>query len=290
MKKISVIIPNLNSPRIDQTITALEGQSLDPSYFEVIVVGTDRFGLVRSSEITRFVQSDQPLSPAQARNLGVKHANGEILTFTDADCIPATDWLLIIASRFEESSINVLGGGIRYYSDNYWTIADNLSMFYEYLENSPPGERYLLPSLNLAIRRNAFEQVGGFDERYPRASGEDADLCLRLREMGIILNFDPCAIVLHAPLRHNLVDLLQHGYYQGKYSTKVDERYRVKEGLSGVFRTRVGLVLFSPVLALGVLIRMIKTSQEVSINKNTIPAIYLAKLAWCIGASNHPKW
>jgi hypothetical protein len=148
----------------------------------------------------------------------------------------------------------------------------------------------LLPSLNFAIRRQVFEKVGGFDERYPKPSGEDADLSIRLRKSGFYLEFDPTAVVVHNPPRHRLVDLLRHGYYQGKYSTKVDPRYAQEDGLPRLVRTRVGLILFSPLLAVGSLYRMIKTSQEVQKHWYTLPALFLAKIAWCIGAASHPTW
>ena len=191
----------------------------------MIVVGIDALGLVRLSELTRFVQSDRPLSPAQARNLGAKLADGEILVFTDADCIPASNWLQTIIQQINDPTISVLGGGVNFSDNEYWSLSDNLSMFYEYLIIHRPGERRQLPSLNLAIRRNVFMDIGGFDERYPRASGEDADLTLRLKIKGYRLHFEPGAVVFHAPHRNRLTDMLLHAYYQGMYSTKVDPRY-----------------------------------------------------------------
>ena len=187
---ISVIVPNLNTLSVDRTISALDAQTF-PHPYEVIVVGMDKHGVVRESGKVHFDRSEFPLSPAQARNRGVKQAHGEILAFTDADCLPHPDWLAVIAERFADPAVTVLGGGVELDSSNYWTLADNLSMFYEYLAIHPAGERRQLPSLNLAIRRDVFEAVGGFDERYPRPAGEDADLTIRLRRMGHRLYFEP---------------------------------------------------------------------------------------------------
>ena len=288
MIRFTVVIPNLHSPTIDRTLASLEAQSLDPELFEIIVVGMDRFGLVQRGGRVHFDASDRPLSPAEARNRGAAQSRGELIAFIDADCEAREDWLAVLDARLRDPEVAVVGGGVEFDTRSYWKLADNLSMFYEYLSLHAQGERSQLPSLNLAIRRCAFEEVGGFDERYPRPAGEDSDLTIRLRQRGYSLKFEPRAVVFHNPTRKNVFDLLRHGYYQGKYSTKVDGRYAGKEGLRGIFRTRPGLVLFSPLLAAGVTLRMFTRYPTLRKYWPAAPAIYLAKLAWCFGAANHP--
>jgi GT2 family glycosyltransferase len=289
--RFSVVIPNLHSPTIDRTIQSLENQSFDPERFEIIVVGMDRFGLVSTDGQVFFDASDRPLSPARARNRGAALAKGEILVFIDADCEARKDWLAVLDERLQDPQVAVVGGGIEFDTRSYWRLADNLSMFYEYLTLHPPGDRGQLPSLNLAIRRCAFEETGGFDaERYPRPAGEDSDLTIRLRQRGYDLNFEPRAVVYHNPTRKSLPDLLRHGYYQGKYSTKVDRRYAGEEGLAGIFRTRPGLVLLSPLLSVGVTLRIFIRYPYLRQYWRAAPAVWLAKLAWCLGAANHPDY
>ncbi len=288
MLQFSVIIPDLNTPTIDKAVQAVEHQDYDRSRFELIVVGMDEFGLVHESEVTHFDRSDSPLSPSLARNRGANQAKGEILVFTDADCIPHPTWLSMMNERFTSPDVDVIGGGVEFDCSNYWTLADNLSMFYEYLAIHPAGERQQLPSLNLAIRRNVFIEAGGFDQRYPRPAGEDADLTIRLRKSGHPLFFEPRATVLHAPPRNHLPDLLRHGYFQGQYSTKVDPRYASESGLPSFFRTRFGLIAASPLLPVLVVTHMFSTYPSLSSYWRTVPAILLAKLAWCFGAAKRP--
>jgi len=286
----TVIIPDLHTPNVDQAVRALEDQDYDRSRYEVIVVGIDKFGVVRESDVTHFDRTDHPLSPAQARNRGAAQAGGEILVFTDADCIPHPDWLSVLAECFASADVNIVGGGVELDNSNYWTLSDNLSMFYEYLAFHPAGERRQLPSLNLAIRHSLFNEVGGFDERYPRPAGEDADLTIRLRKLDYHLYFEPRAVVIHRPLRSQLADLLWHSYYQGKYSTKVDPRYSAEEGLPWPLRTQWGLILSAPLLGAVVTLRIFHKYRNLRKYWYNSPAIYLAKLAWCIGAANRPKW
>ena len=137
-QSFSVIVPNLHTPTVGETVRALEQQVYGHSQFEVIVVGMDKFGLVQESDVVHFDRSERPLSPAQARNRGARQARGEVLVFTDADCLPRPDWLAVLAERFADPQVTVVGGGVTFDRQNYWMFADNLSMFYDYLAEHPP--------------------------------------------------------------------------------------------------------------------------------------------------------
>ena len=288
MKQFSVIVPNYNSPSVDQTIASLERQDFDRDRYEIIVVGTDDYHLIPEGGQVRFIRSKDRISPAAARNRGAACAEGEIVAFIDADCVADPGWLAVLAARFADSSVIVVGGGVEFEKRRYWTLADNLSMFYAYRASCPPGYRRQLPSLNLAIRRITFQTIGGFDERYPRAAGEDADLTVRLRLQGHALVFEPRAVVVHRPARDRWVDLWRHGFYQGKYSVKVDPRFARSDGLIWPLRTRWGALLASPLLATMVAIHIIAQS-DLSAYWYTFPALWLAKLAWCVGAACRPR-
>jgi cellulose synthase/poly-beta-1,6-N-acetylglucosamine synthase-like glycosyltransferase len=287
-KRFSIVVPTYNAPTIDRTIESLEHLEFDRREYEVIVVGVDHSGRVRSSDLVRFDRTAQRLPPAVARNRGASQVTGEILVFIDADCIARPDWLMILAKQFVDPTVTIVGGGIEFENRNYWTLADNLSMFYEFRAARPPALKLLLPSLNLAIRREVFQQFGGFDERYPRPSGEDSDLTTRLRLKGHLLRFDPRAVVLHAPPRDRLRDLLRHSFYQGKYSIKVDPRYAQTVALAWPLRTRLGVICAAPVLATLAAVRVIGTSG-IRAYWHMFPAVWVAKLAWCAGAACRPQ-
>jgi glycosyltransferase involved in cell wall biosynthesis len=286
MVRFSVVIPNLDTPTIGQTVGSVEYQTYAPC--QVIVVGMDKFNQVNENDLVHFDHSIVPLSPAQARNRGAANAHGDVIVFMDADCIARPNWLSILADRFNDPAVTVIGGGIDFRSENYWILADNIAMFYEYLAIHPSGERTQLPSLNLAIRRQVFESIGGFDERYPRPSSEDADLTIRLRKQGHRLYFVSDAVVLHRPPRDRVQDLFRHGYFQGMYSTKVDPRYLGEPGLPRLFRSRVGVACFSPFLATGGVLRVFLRYPILLRYWYTAPAIFVSKLAWCWGAAARP--
>ncbi len=284
----TVVIPTLNSPLIDQTIGSLHSQFYDLSLVEVIVVGQDKYNLVREDALVRFIRSPIPLSPAAARNVGIREASGEIIAFIDADCLADPMWLTKLAERYEDATVHVVGGAVDFARDNYWTTADNISMFHDYMVGSPIRRYTQLPSLNLSARRWVFEKVGYFDERYPRPAGEDADLTIRMRRAGFVLHFEPGAVVYHCPSRRNLIDLLHHGFYQGRYSAKVDPRYATQEGLPWPLRTKLGLLLCAPLLAAGATWRIFIPRRDLWRYWYVMPAVYISKISWCLGAATRP--
>lgn len=283
--RVSIIIPNLHSPIIDRVLAAVRSQEFDLSQVEILVVGLDGPGLVRTDELTRFISTDVPVPPAVARNIGARRAKGEILCFLDADCIPHQHWLRTLISRYNDPEVGIVGGGVSFPTSNYWNLADNIANFYPYLSTSPRGTRDQLPSLNLSLRREIWEAVGPFDERYPRPAGEDADWTIRAWLSGYTLHFEPQAVVVHYPARSSFRDLWNHAVTFGQYSTKVDERYQEILGMPFVFKYWLLLLLASPLMALWVTARIFR-HRHLWRFLHTFPAIYVAKLGWCWGASS----
>ena len=280
---VSIIIPNLHSPIVGQTLQSLEAQDY-AGPFEIIVVGQDKYGQVREGGRVRAIVTPQPISPAAARNLGIRSAQGEILVFIDSDCVASRDWLRRLLGHYADPQVAVVGGGVTFPSDNYWTLCDNLATFHDYLSTAPAGVLEQLPSLNLSLRRAALEPVGFFDERYPCAAGEDADLTIRLRQQGYPLVFDPRARLTHLPQRRSASGVFKHAFNLGRFSVKVDPRYMHFLHTPRVLRSWLTAVLAAPVLAAGVVFRLLY--RQVGWRYwHTLPLIYLAKLVWCAGAA-----
>jgi GT2 family glycosyltransferase len=203
----SIIIPTYNRPdalcRCLQGITAL---AYDRDRFEVIVVddGSDR---VQEKLLTPLV--DGPVrwlrqanaGPAAARNRGAAVANGRFLCFTDDDCIPHADWLIHLATQFEQTPTAALGGQtINQLTENPYAAASQLLIDYLYHHYRAPGEvtPRFFTSNNLAVSANLFWQMGGFDTTMPLAAGEDREFCERWRLAGRPLRFVPEALIYHA--------------------------------------------------------------------------------------------
>jgi GT2 family glycosyltransferase len=286
---LSIVIPNLHSPIIDQTLASIRAQRFDLSVVEVLVVGLDAPGLVRQDALVRLISTGHPVPPAVARNIGLRAARGDIVVFIDADCVAEPDWLARLTAPYADPNVTVVGGAVTFEAENYWTLADNLSTFHEFLVGTAPGPRQLLASLNLSARREVLLAVGGFDERYPRAAGEDADLSYRLRAAGHTLLFEPRAVVHHRPTRRTPIALLRHAANFGRYSVKLRPT-----GDSGVgnwlLRHPPLLLALAPGIAAWAATRIFLRQPRLLRYAHTWPAIYAAKLAWCWGATRSPAW
>lgn len=191
-------------------------QRLHYSNHEVILVddgstdATDE--IARSFPFVRYLRQE-PLGLSAARNVGAKAATGDIIAYTDDDCVIDPDWLLHLSHAFDSSEWVAAGGP---------NIPPAPRSRTEAVVAAAPGapthimlndvEAEHLPGCNLAIRRDALLSIGGFNPVF-RAAGDDVDVCWRLREAGGRLRFAPGATVWHH--RRNTVEAYlkqQRGY------------------------------------------------------------------------------
>ena len=189
-----------------------------------------------------------------------------------------------MAGKLSQESGLVVGGGVVFDRSNFWTFVDNLSTFHDVMAHLPPSERDQLPSLNLGLRRQDFEAVGGFDGRLPHAAGEDSDLTFRMRLAGHRLLFFPQAVVDHRPGRNTFRQLLQHAYLRGRYSLLVDPRYAGRIGLPGFLRSPWKVLALAPLMAAYATLRVYLGKRGMGRYVWASPFLYLTKLAWCSGA------
>lgn len=132
-----------------------------------------------------------------ARNRGLAETRGEIIAYTDDDCIADEDWLARLLLGFTDSPAVACGGP---------NVPPPPRGPMEAIVAAAPGapaqvmlddvQAEHLPGCNLAIRREALKAIGGFREHYQTA-GDDVDVCWRLREAGGQLRFVPGAMVWH---------------------------------------------------------------------------------------------
>jgi GT2 family glycosyltransferase len=282
---ISIVIPNLDSPTIGRVLNAVRSQAGELSPYEVVVVGRDGPGQVKPGGAVRLLSSEQPLPPAQARNRGIAASTGEILVFLDADCVPEPDWLAHLIAPYSSSEVHVVGGSMAPEGPGFWTLADNISTFHEYLSTLGPGFREQLPTFNLSFRRSVLHEIGGFDEAYPYPAGEDADLTVRARLAGYLLHFQPDAVVRHYPSRGSPGAVLRHAYRLGRYSVKVDPRYARWLDVPWILRRAWRVILAAPLLAAGVTWRAFRKDRSLWRLWYIAPVVLAAKLAWCLGAA-----
>jgi len=220
--KISVIIPVYNAANtINKTIEAILSQIKSDSAVEVIAVD-DGSTYATPDILDTFKQvktiRQNNSGPACARNSGAKIATGDILVFTDSDTIPDKEWLFQLTRPFEKPEVMATAGTYSIANPNSTLaeiiqkeISDKHAGYGEFIKF---GGTY-----NLAVRRHLFEKIGGFNEGYTKASGEDNDLCYKILREGYGLKFVPQAIVAHyhteKPLKY-LKEQFRHGFWRAK--------------------------------------------------------------------------
>ena len=279
--KISVIIPNLHSPIIDQTLEAILAQEIDVPY-EVIVVGQDKYNLVAQYKNVHFIQTPKPVGAAEARNIGIRQAQGEWLFFIDADCIAQPGWMQAFVEEFE-AGWQVVGGGVMSPREPFWLLVYNLSMFYGELASQPRRIRQFMPTLNLAVHRKVIENVGMMDEDLPR--GQDIEWTSRMTLSGLELLFKPEASIQHIPERKNLEALRDYVQKSGYYMIQVRNRYPEIFNTPGILKYPLSWRLLAPFIAGATTLKIFVQTKEVRQHWRILPYIYLQKLSWCRGAS-----
>ncbi|MBI5178295.1 MAG: glycosyltransferase family 2 protein [Nitrospinae bacterium] len=220
--KISIIIPAYNSAKtIGHAIEACR-QLVYPDK-EIIVVddgSTDNTVEIASrygKQVSLIRLPHQ--GAASARNAGWKAATGEVCFFTDPDCMPRSDVLALFAPHFKRQNIGAVGGTYDI-ANPHKLLARLLHEEASFRHRFLPHFVDLLGSFNCAYRREALEQVGGFNEEYGAASGGVNDLPVRLMKNNWRFEFDVRAAVAHH-FETSLGRYLQKQFHYGVWRVKL---------------------------------------------------------------------
>ena len=197
--RISIVIPNVNSPIIQDVLASIYRQTGYDQIAEIIVVGRDEVDKIRPHPLVRLVATPKLLTPAEARNLGAELSRGEIIIFMDSDVVLFPSTIVTLGERAGEGYI--IGGSVVFETTRYWQLAGNILSFSTTADAMPAESRDYLPTMLLALQHTIWEDVGPFNTDYKDAAGEDTDWALRASRQGYRLLFEPQARCYHRPSR-----------------------------------------------------------------------------------------
>jgi hypothetical protein len=229
---ISVVIPTCRRPQLLQRcLDALAQQTLDPAVWELIIVDDAHADATRlqtrkfaermgSAPRVLYLRPNGAHGPAAARNSGWGAARGEVIAFTDDDAIADPDWLRQGLHAMAHGQAAVRGR----------------------VDVSPPEqglEQAEFVTANCFVRRSALLDVGGFDERFQRASREDSDLHFKLLNHYGSVPLAAMAVVQH-PVREVPWDVSLEQQTNAMFDALLFKKY------PHLYRAKVGRVHAPP--------------------------------------------
>jgi GT2 family glycosyltransferase len=179
--RVSAIVPATNRPAtLERVVSAIRTADEPPD--EVIVV-----------------EEARGPGPAAARNEGARRATGDVLVFVDADVVPHRDVFARVRAAFAaDAQLTGLFGSYDDAPPAPGAVAGFRNLLHHHVHQRGAGPAATFWAGLGALRRDAFEAVGGFDAtRYPRPSIEDIELGARLAARGAKLVLDPAVQGTH---------------------------------------------------------------------------------------------
>ena len=216
---VTVVIPTFNrSSLLRRTLAALATQEgITAAEGEVVVVdggSTDATAAVVAGFPSVIYLRQANAGPAAARNRGWAAATASVVAFTDDDTVPSSRWLADLSAAFAaDPGLAAVGGTVAPLRVSFLTAFVQAEQHASH-GTGPDGQIKYLVTANCAYRREVLASLGGFDESFPAASGEDTDLTMRAQAAGHRMRIVDGALVLHDHpdhLKPILKAYLKHG-------------------------------------------------------------------------------
>lgn len=230
--KISVVIPVYNEEEcITQCLEALFKNTVKP--YEIILVdggSTDNTIKLAEKFSVKIIRSPGEKA-ASSRNIGIRYATGDIIAFTDGDCIVSNNWIEEIFNGFKQKNIEGLGGCVkpapaRNNIEEFWgnfSLNEIMSFGNEEYKVVRKTLNNTFITANCAYKRSLLVQLGGFNDWFGN-NAEDVDLFWRAIDSGAKLKYIP-SIKVEARSVTTLSGIKKKSFRNGISSSKLQKKY-----------------------------------------------------------------
>ena len=228
---VSVIVPVYNGERtIGNCIKSLLSLNYPSSKIEIIIVDNNSKdatrSVIREFPVISLVE-DRIQSSYAARNTGLKKSKGEIIAFTDSDCIADKDWVLKAVECFQDENVGCVAGRIEGYSPSNY-IEEYLVKIGYLCQDTSTLKHWFHPyaqTANAIYRREVLDAIGTFEENW--VSAGDSDLTWRmLLHTHYKLTYCPDSLIYHVH-RSTLKGLFNQRKTWGHGEVLLYKKYKV---------------------------------------------------------------
>jgi len=233
--QVSVVIPTYNAgQKLRECLGALQKQTYPRERYEIIVVddgSTDDTKSIIEEGGGRFpirYCHQENKGPAAARNRGAGMALGDMILFTDADCVPSETWIQEIISPFHNPEIVAVKGAYKTNQRSLWARFAQVEFNERYHKLLKQEYIDMIDTYSAGFKKEVFLSMGGFDPSFPFPNNEDTDLSYRMSLEGYKMVFNPDAIVWHSGHPDSLKKYVKLKFWRGYWRMVVYRRYSNK--------------------------------------------------------------
>lgn len=186
--QLSIIIPVKNeAENLDACLHSIRDASIPAVTHEVLVIDNgsddDTVNVAKKHNATIHIEPD--ITVAGLRNIGAKKATGDILAFIDADCTVSENWFHSLEPYLQDDTVKAFGNPPGIPEQSTWVQECWYQVRKKGSAENPVVAVEWLESMNMFVRRDAFNAANGFDTKL--VTCEDYDLSTRLAEQGDII-------------------------------------------------------------------------------------------------------
>jgi cellulose synthase/poly-beta-1,6-N-acetylglucosamine synthase-like glycosyltransferase len=242
---ISIIIIVKSDRGIENTLKKIVKIPI-PEKTEILVIDASEGNLNDIKNIfpsARWVyyhnKKSKKITIPEQRNLGLKKAQGDIIVFIDANCVPDKSWLIELTKPISDEAESVVVGSIKYIGGKtIWVVGEERRNSKKYLDEAP--------TMNMAFKKEIIKKVGFFDEKFNY--GSDVDFTWRATDLGYKIRYNKDAIIYHdwGNLQQEIKRAFRYGEARVRLYKKHPGRWKNLFGYDMVTLTYPLYIIFFP--------------------------------------------